>query len=211
MHWIYNVYLFMCTVQPPVCATLVAVGMAVPCRIISTSNATGAVVAVVKTETLSMESSCASAFAVFFSILYMINQSSSPPPRFLLRASFWYFVFYHACIVHCGWPEPFARSEIYVMAGIRTLAMWMLCRTEPDEKTAGQVGGACMYCFWGLVYFYYFFSCWLIFPIILVDALLAIGHGYDDDTPPDVVYNCRLCFIAISGWIVLATPFVVRL
>jgi hypothetical protein len=207
MHWIYGVYLFLSTVQGPALLCMLTMQKTTRCSIvrfdISNSTTTTTV------ENMSKESACAAALSVFFAVLFMIRTSDSEGvddddttslSKTLMRASFWCFVFCHGCVLHCGWPRSLTRNDIFATSSLRTLALWVVCRL--DDKRAALIGGSTLYMMWLLAYFeFYVEGSFVMLAItMLLDAVLALGHGYDIITTDLVVSNCRLCYIAISGW-----------
>jgi hypothetical protein len=211
MHWIYGIYLFLSTVQVPVWLTMMALEKTTRCRILS-FNATSTT-ATTAVASMSMDAACVAGLAVFFSVIYMIQTSDPEDDVFvdivpskhthlktMLRTSFWCFVFFHGCVLHCGWPRALSRNDIYAASALRTLAMWVICRL--DDKRAALIGGFTLYSLWLCAYFEYYNTGFIavLAVTVLMDAVLALGHGYDNVTPPMVVSNCRLCYIAISGW-----------
>jgi hypothetical protein len=129
----------------------------------------------------------------------------------MMHMSFWCFVFFHGCVLHCGWPRALlTRNDIYAAAGLRTIAMWVICR--PAHKRAALVGGACLYAVWLIAYFNVYYDAVFLAIIIvtaLMDGVLALGHVYDVVTPALVESNCRLCYIAVSGWAAIALPLLI--
>jgi hypothetical protein len=208
MHWIYGVYLFLAIVQLPVLLFMLAMQKTTRCSIVRfeiDGNNTATANIFYFTENMAKESACAAAMAVVFAVLYMIRTSDpeddqTPLFKTTPRASFWCFVFFHGCVLHCGWPRPLTRNDIFATSALRTLALWVCCRL--DDKRAALMGGSTLYMLWILAYtkFYVSGSFVMVGVAILMDALLALGHGYDDVTTEPVVSNCRLCYIAISGW-----------
>jgi hypothetical protein len=210
MHWIYGIYLFLSTMQVPVLLCMLALHKTTRCRIVRfddvNSNTTTISTSV---EKMSAEAACTAALAVFFAVGFMIRTSHSdileddstgPISKPMMRAIFWSFVFCHGCVLHCGWPKSLTRNDIFAASGFRTLSLWVICRLE--DKRAALIVGSTLYMLWLFAYFKYYVagSIAMLGVTILMDAVLALGHGYDDITTETVVSNCRLCYIAISGW-----------
>ena len=210
MHWIYGVYLFLSIVQLPVLLFMLAMQKTTRCSIVHFDiDGNNTATATVVVQNMAKESVCTAAMAVLFAVLYMLRTSDpvdtstddkTPLFNTMMRASFWCFVFFHGCVLHCGWPRPLTRNDIFATSALRTLALWVFCRL--DDKRAALIGGSTLYMLWFIAYnkFYVSGSFVMVGVAMLMDALLALGHGYDDITTELVVSNCRLCYIAISGW-----------
>jgi hypothetical protein len=208
MHWIYGVYLFLSIVQLPVLIFMLAMQKTTRCSIVRFEiDGNNTATTTTGLENMAKESVFTASMAVGFAVLYMVRTSDpeddagkTPLFKTMMRASFWCFVFFHGCVIHCAWPRPLTRNDIFATSALRTLALWVVCRV--DDKRAALIGGPTLYMLWILAYakFYVSGSFVMVGVAVLMDALLAFGHVYDDITAELVVSNCRLCYIAISGW-----------
>jgi hypothetical protein len=223
MHWIYGVYLFLSIVQLPVLLFMLALQKTTRCSIVRFDidgfdidgfdidgfdiDGNNTATATVGVQDMAKESVCTAAMAVLFAVLYMVRTQTvddtddkTPLFKTMMRASFWCFVFFHGCVLHCGWPRPLTRNDIFATSALRTLALWGFCRL--DDKRAALIGGSTLYMLWAIAYtkFYVSGSFVMVGVAMLMDALLALGHCYDDITTELVASNCRLCYVAISGW-----------
>jgi hypothetical protein len=218
MPWIYGVYLFLATVNGPVLFALATIGKSVPCRLIVIDSNSSSYA--VQDSNLSMEAGGAAMLAMFFAVLFMITTRHDDAEvdtdvAIMMRICFWCFVFYNGCILHCGWPSAVTRDGIYVATCMRTMALWALCRTAPEEKRAALLCGAGLYIIWIVAYFEHYYydesiAMMIITSLVIVmDGLLALGHGYDDITTHEIKTNCRLCYTAISVWAAIAMMLLV--
>ena len=180
------------------------------------TNAAAAVVVVVcltpvKGGSLSDEAGAAAILAVIFALMFMSittleDSGSGLFSDIAVRVCFWCFVWFQGCVMHCSWPAPVLSSDLYLATGLRLLALWCLCRTAPGDK--GWASFACsasVYLVWLIAFFkYYYHYLWpppLIAAQLVLDALLALGHRYDEHTTRNVILNCRLCYVGLAGCI----------
>ncbi len=238
MHWTYAFYLFACTVHAPIFLTLIGVGKYVPCTLLvlglakNISNAEPPLCLVPVKGSLSSDAGFAALLAVIFGLLFMAVTSDSNEQvldedsgtikvaHLALRVCFWCIVWFQGCVMHGGWSEPVTVSDLYVVTGLRVLALWCICRTSPDDRGwVSFIGAVFVYLLWLIVFFkkhfnnnYYYhnnsdnriykgFPVPLVIVQLILDALLTLGHRYDEHTSRKVVLNCRLCYVALAGFI----------
>ena len=212
MHWIYAFYLFACTAHVPIFITLTAVGKYVPQMRLVANNQTkylflqnNATCFQSIQSSLSVEAGFAALMAVAFGLLFMFltnDQAIDESGRLFLasRPCFWGFVWFHSCVLHSGWPTPVVSAD--AAAGLRLLSLWCIC-SPIDKGWPSFAGTAIGYLLWIIVFIEYHWGFpWPLFLMQLsIDALLVVSHWYDARTPPDVLLNCRLCYVALSGFI----------
>jgi hypothetical protein len=214
MHWVYGFYLFACTAHVPVFLTLLAVGKCVQqmrlernqTKYLLQMNDTVCLRAV--QVSLNAEGGGAGLMAVIFAMLFMaLNDDDEPSSAALLalRACFWGFAWFHGGVIHSGWPVPVVSAD--AATGLRLLSLWCLCRSAAADKGWPSFAGAvCAYALWLVVFLSYHAGFpWGLFVLqLFLDAVLALGHRYDNITPLKTVMYCRLCYVALSGCVLHA-------
>jgi hypothetical protein len=210
MHWTYALYLFMCTAHSPIFLTLLAVGKYVPqMRLVHNQTlllqSTTLCLHPIKTS-LSVDAGLAALMAVAIGLLFMVlNDTTDDEPSAALiatRACFWFFVWFHGRVMHCGWPTPVISTDAAV--SMRILALWCFSRSAPIDKGALSFAGATgAYGLWlfAFISYHWGFPPMLFLLQLLLDALLVLSHRYDDRTTLQIMLNCRICYVALSGCI----------
>ena len=105
-------------------------------------------------------------------------------------------------------PWLFENSDLWLMALLRSVALFGLCRTAPWEKgTLAQVWAAAVYVGWVVTCLHpwlcaarhWAVTCLWVVQTAGLDALLVISHEWDRIPSMHVVLHCRLCYVALSS------------
>lgn len=127
-----------------------------------------------------------------------------------LRALFWLFVWFHACVLHAGWPRSLTPLAARATAALRALGVWGLCRCAPRDKGwISFAGSLSLYGAWLWAYTTFFTPMphgWglpLLLQCLIFDGLVALCHRYDEHTSLKTMINARLCYTSLSGCVVL--------
>ena len=149
-------------------------------------------------------------------------------PLELSRACFWLFLWFHAlafvgCTVYPssstigddnhpgGGDSLLFLSGLRLQAGVRLAGLFGLCHTVESTRKHSMGHGAAAIA-WG-VWVVWTLSAligarshwlgWYLCQILVCDGLLILGHMWDTSTPAVTMLNCRLCFVACSGTVLI--------
>jgi hypothetical protein len=135
----------------------------------------------------------------------------------VIRFIFWAFVFMQYLIVFSSMSLPIKTEEKYLYAILKTIIVWFLCRTGKGKHS----GILFLLTIGGYLYMLWIFAIsfsrqdisykkrLLIFTFeTILDAILVLGHYWDERAPMLTVLNCRLFYTAMACTLSQLTAFI---